>query len=134
MKFLSHILFLLSAKEHAEASVRGLRRRKLQLQLTAFGGEPDASRFPLQLCQGDCDGDDDVSDSFDDKKTMKLVSCLPLVVHHSVSSCLVLWVVRRRFSLLSTRRTCTWRNVARGARLYWRQRLHCSNRLLHCTR
>lgn len=62
MKVLSLSLILLFAKEPAEASVRALRKRELQLQLMAFGGEPDASRFPLQLCQGDCDEDDECDD------------------------------------------------------------------------
>lgn len=54
------VLFNLAAFASVKAAVRGVRRRKLQLQLKGFGGEPDPSRFPLQLCQGDCDGDDEV--------------------------------------------------------------------------
>ena len=34
--------------------VRGIRR-KLQLQLVGYGSEPNRDRFPLGLCEGDCD-------------------------------------------------------------------------------
>ena len=36
------------------------KRRRLP-NLVGYGGEPAASHFPLQLCEGDCDNDNDVS-------------------------------------------------------------------------
>lgn len=65
MKTLTLSLFWmasLSMMIQTEARIRGLKKkipRKLQT-LVGFGGEPDPSRFPLQLCQGDCDNDDEV--------------------------------------------------------------------------
>lgn len=32
------------------------------IELQAFGGDPDPSRFPLQVCQGDCDADNDCAE------------------------------------------------------------------------
>ena len=58
MKFSLNVVFLLPMV--VDASVRGVRGRNLQLQLVGFGGEPDASRFPLKQCQGDCDNDAEV--------------------------------------------------------------------------
>ena len=34
--------------------------RALQ-ELVSYGGKPDPERLPLSLCEGDCDGDEDVS-------------------------------------------------------------------------
>lgn len=35
--------------------------RKLQGDLVGLGGRPPADEYPLQLCEGDCDLDEDVS-------------------------------------------------------------------------
>ena len=46
---------------NVEATAGSIRsNRKLQLQLVGYGGRPPADRFPLQLCEGDCDSDDQV--------------------------------------------------------------------------
>lgn len=52
MKLSSFAVFLLPVFSPVQASIRGVRGRKLQLQLVGYGGKPDASRFPLQLCEG----------------------------------------------------------------------------------
>ena len=63
MKIL-HCAVVLGLVQQVQASVGGIRNnspgRKLQLQLVGYGGEPPANRFPLQLCEGDCDNDDQV--------------------------------------------------------------------------
>ena len=41
-----------------------VNKRVLQLvELEGFGGDPSDNDLPLQLCQGDCDNDADVSNS-----------------------------------------------------------------------
>ena len=55
------ILGLATVQTKVEAGTGSLRsNRKLQLQLVGYGGRPPANRFPLQLCEGDCDNDDQV--------------------------------------------------------------------------
>ena len=43
-----------------EVSTRGHSQQlRRLLELQGYGGDPDPSRFPLQLCEGDCDSDSD---------------------------------------------------------------------------
>lgn len=50
----------ISSIQRRELRVVVPKQRKLP-PLVGYGGEPDASHFPLQLCEGDCDTDSDVS-------------------------------------------------------------------------
>jgi len=59
MKIVSAFLFLTAAE--ASNNIRGRRKA---LQLVGYGGEPNANRFPLQLCEGDCDNDAEVRSNF----------------------------------------------------------------------
>jgi hypothetical protein len=61
--------FFLEAKNRSEHSTKkelrivvpAKQERRHLAKLLGFGGEPDAFRFPLQICEGDCDNDDEVS-------------------------------------------------------------------------
>jgi len=58
-------------RENDQESQQRQRRQQLELQLmqenrqpppsdlTGYGGDPDLSYFPLQVCEGDCDSDED---------------------------------------------------------------------------
>ncbi|CAB9505702.1 expressed unknown protein [Seminavis robusta] len=47
-----------SAADDSQRELKIVVERRLP-DLEGFGGEPDDSYFPLQLCQGDCDSDDE---------------------------------------------------------------------------
>lgn len=77
--------------------LKGKRRRKLP-ELVGYGGEPDASLFPLDECEGDCDNDDEVSHHFgcfesilgSDKETV-IFSLLTLRYFWRLSLFSVMW-------------------------------------------
>lgn len=57
---LQHILpAAATAGEGLRGTIARENSRTLQEELVSFGGTPDEEHFPLKLCQGDCDEDED---------------------------------------------------------------------------
>lgn len=54
----------LSTKNELRIVVPAKQKRRHLSKLVGYGGEPAASHFPLQLCEGDCDNGQVSSSSY----------------------------------------------------------------------
>lgn len=112
------------------ARTKQSRKRRLP-RIVGFGGEPADRYMPLQICEGDCDDDNDVSK---ENSYRNVIFCLNVCVcvcvlkrgfSYSFIFCLFGIIVCRWLDVLSTKRR------RRGSWVLGEEIQYYSNRLLH---